>query len=87
MNQERGILAEELDSLRQLRDELRVQASLGRAELRDRFAAAEKHWQKLEGKLQVLRGEAREDADSVRKAAKQLADEIRTSFEHIRQRL
>lgn len=87
MNQERGILAEELDSLRQLRDELRVQASLGRAELRDRFEDAEKRWQKLEGKLQVLRGEAREDADAVREAAKKLADEIRTSFEHIRQRL
>ena len=87
MSEETGLLSEELDSLRQLRDELHVQAKLGQAELRDRFEEAEKRWHKLEGNLQVLRDEMKEDAGSMRDAAKQLAAEIRTSFDHIRRRL
>ena len=78
---------EEMDRLREMRDELRVKLQLGRAELRDRFHELEKSWQKLEGRLKVAREGARDDAENVREAARLLARELRDSYEHLRQRL
>jgi hypothetical protein len=78
---------EEMDRLRELRDELRVKLQLGRAELRDRFQELEKSWHQLEGRLKVAREGAREDAENVREAARLLAAELRDSYEHLRQRL
>jgi hypothetical protein len=78
---------EEMDRLRELRDELRVKLQLGRAELRDRFDELEKSWHQLEGRLKVAREGARADAENVREAARLLARELRDSYEHLRQRL
>jgi hypothetical protein len=78
---------EEMDRLRELRDELRVKLQLGRAELRDRFQELEKSWYQLEGRLKVAGEGAREDAQNVREAARLLARELRDSYEHLRQRL
>jgi hypothetical protein len=78
---------EEMDRLRELRDELRVKLQLGRAELRDRFHELEKSWHQLEGRLKVAREGARDDAENVREAARLLARELRDSYEHLRQRL
>jgi len=80
-------LADEVEKLRTLRDELRVKAELGRAELRDRFEELEKRWHQLEGRLKVAREGAREDSKNVREAARLLASELRESYEHLRKRL
>ena len=80
-------LSEEMEGLKQIRDELMVQAELGRAELRDQMNAVEKNWHELEGKLKLLRESARDDAGEVREAAKLLAGEIRKSYEHLRSRV
>jgi predicted nuclease with TOPRIM domain len=80
-------LHEELESLRQIRDEVRVQANLGRADLRDRFQALEKRWDELEGRLKLVREGAREDLGEVKKAAKTLVDEMRESYRKLRSRL
>lgn len=85
--QDKGFLAEEMDGLRAVRDELRVQAELGRAELSDRWRELEKGWHQLEGRLKVVREGAREDAQNVREAARLLFDELRDSYEHLRSRL
>ena len=84
MSQAGEWMKEELEGLRQIRDELRVQKELGRAELQDRFEGLEKRWHELEGKLKVLRGEAREDAEQVKEAARLLAGEIRDGYEHLK---
>jgi len=80
-------MKEELEGLRQIRDELRVQSELGQAELRDRFDGLEKRWHELEGKLRVLREEASEDVENVKDAARLLAAEIRDGYKHLKSRL
>ena len=87
MAESKTFLAEEIDRLRELRDELRVQAELGRAELRDRWQELEKSWHQLEGRLKLARDSAREDSQNVREAARLLASELRESYEHLRKRL
>ncbi len=79
-------MKEEMDALRQMRDELRVQAELGRAELRDRFDHVEKRFHELEGKVRQVRGSAQEDMEDVKAAARLLADEVREGFQHLRSR-
>jgi hypothetical protein len=83
----KGFLGEEMDKLRELRDELRVQAELGRAELRDRWQELEKSWHQLEGRLKVVREGAREDAKNVREAARLLAAELREAYDKLKKRL
>ena len=87
MSDQRSFLGEEMERLRQTRDELRVQAELGRAELRDRWHELERNWHQLEGRLKVARDGAREDSTTVREAARALAHELREAYEHLRQRL
>jgi len=87
MAESKTFLAEEIDRLRELRDELRVQAELGRAELRDRWQELEKSWHQLEGRLKLARDSARADSQNVREAARLLASELRESYEHLRKRL
>jgi hypothetical protein len=81
------LLGEEIDKLRELRDELRVKLALGRAELRERWQELEKSWHRLQGRLELAREGAREDSRNVREAARLLARELREAYEHLRQRL
>ncbi len=83
----RDLLKEELDDFRQLRDELRVQAELGRADLRDRFRELEKRWSRLEGRFDGIRKDAKGDAEDVREALRLLARELKEGVEHLRSRL
>ncbi len=87
MSEGKTFLGEEMDNLRQVRDELRVQAELGRAELRERWGELERIWHQLEGRLKLARESARDDSQNVREAARLLAHELRESYEHLRQRL
>ncbi len=87
MNEGKKFLGDEMDDLRQLRDELRVQAELGRAELREFWGDLERRWYRLEGRLELARESAREDSQNVREAARLLVGELRESYEHLRKRL
>ncbi len=80
-------MEKELDGLRQVRDELRVQAELGKAELRDRLGELDKRWHELEGKLEVIGDEARDDLEDVKEAASLLVDELVDGYKHLRSRL
>ena len=83
----RDVLKEELDEFRQLRDELRVQAELGRADLRDRFRELDRKWKKLEGRFDGIRQDAKADAEDVREVLRLLARELKEGVEHLRARL
>jgi BMFP domain-containing protein YqiC len=83
----RDVLKEELDAFRELRDELRVQSQLGKAEARDRLRELEQRWHKLEGRLDGVRKDAKGDAEDVREALRLLARELKEGFEHVRSRL
>jgi len=83
----RETLREELDSFRELRDELRVQSQLGKAELRDRLHELERRWRRLESRFDGIRKDARGDAEDVRDAVHLLARELKEGYEHVRSRL
>lgn len=74
----------ELERLRQLRDELRVQLHLGKAEAKERFERLEKTWQHLEARLKQIREESSEDLGEIREAAGLLLGEIRDGYRHLR---
>ncbi len=73
--------------LKQLRDELRVQAELGKAEFRDELHELEEKWQTLEGKIEPALKEAGDVADDVWEATKLLGEELREGFTRIKNRL
>jgi len=77
---------EEVEELRGLRDELRVQLRLGRMEARDRWEKAEQDWERRESKLKLLAAESRESLEGVGEAAQLLAEQIREGYRHIRRR-
>jgi CBS domain-containing protein len=79
--------AEEIATLRRLRDELRVQIHLGRAEAKERWDALEHRWSDVEAKLRLVRREAGEPLHDVRGALRGLLREIRDGYRHIKDAL
>jgi len=77
-------LRSQVDELRGLRDDLKLQVHLGKLEARERFEKTEKDWGHLEAKLKQLADASRESADDVGEAARLLADEIREGYRHVR---
>jgi hypothetical protein len=67
----------EIDTLRTLRDELRVQLNLAGKQARDLFESAEKSWIKLEARLRLVESESR-------KEARTLVGEIRDAYKRLR---
>jgi BMFP domain-containing protein YqiC len=83
----RDVLKQEVDAFREVRDELRVQTQLGKAELRDRLKELEHRWHKLESRFDGIREDSKADAADVREAVRLLARELREGFDHLRARL
>lgn len=84
MSEKRSRIDRELDALRKLRDELNVQAHLGRAEVRDLWEAGEKRWQHLEAAIEQKRSQAREPLEQIGEAAELLVEEIKSGYEKLR---
>ncbi|HKC51193.1 MAG TPA: hypothetical protein VKF60_10405 [Myxococcota bacterium] len=77
-------LKKEVEALKTLRDELRVQLDLAGKDARDLFAVAEKNWSKLEGQLRLVGRETKKELEEIRKAARPLAEEIRRAYTKLR---
>jgi uncharacterized protein YjbJ (UPF0337 family) len=78
---------EEVDMLRQARDELRVQTHLGAADAKDAWARVEQKWEHLESRVKRL-GEATHDAaDEIEQATRLLIEEIREGYRKMRDAL
>lgn len=71
-------------SLRQQRDELRLQIHLARAEARDEWEQMERKWHDAELKLAAMGRGTRESAADVGAALGLLADEIGKAYRRIR---
>ncbi len=80
-------LHEDVEKLRQRRDELRVQIDLGKMEASEVWHDVEGRWQRLEGKLQLLANESKDAAEDVAKAAAVLVDEVREGFARVVRKL
>jgi hypothetical protein len=77
-------LTREVEGLRQMRDEMKLQAHLGKADAKDAWEDVEKRWQHLEGRLRVLRDASKEEFADVADAAKLLMEEIRRGYQHVK---
>jgi SMC interacting uncharacterized protein involved in chromosome segregation len=84
MAENRRPFEDEIQSLKTLRDELRVQVNLAAKEARDRFAGAEQSWHQLESRLARVRNESEGSLRDVGEAARALVKEIQEAYRHIR---
>ncbi|MCB9654876.1 MAG: hypothetical protein H6729_12175 [Deltaproteobacteria bacterium] len=84
MNKVKEELKKEIEDLKRLRDELRVQAHLGKAEAKDAWSRLEASWPDVEEKLKVIESETSEFADNLFASAKGLVAEIREGYSKFR---
>ena len=80
-------LSETFERLKTLRDELRLQVHLGKAEFREEFEDLEDTWQDVERRLEEVRDEAMETAEEAQKAAQVIAEELSAAYARIKERL
>lgn len=74
----------EIESLKQIRDELRVKADLAKMETRDQWEAIEKKWQHLEGQLKSLNEDAKASVGEIGEAVSLVLSEIKEGYTKIK---
>jgi hypothetical protein len=79
-----GWVKKELDELRRVRDELRVKAHLGKAEVRDRWESLERSFEKLESKLERKSRAAEPPLQQLEQDLRKLAKDLRDGYRQIR---
>ena len=75
----------ELEELRRVRDELRVQVHLGKAEVRELWERLEKRFHHAEAEVKQIAHRAEEPIHDVAEAADLLLDEIRSGYRRLRE--
>lgn len=80
-------LEDEINVLRQTRDELRVQLHLGAANAHDTWEKVEKSWEHLESRLKRVGQATHESADELESASKIFVEEIKLGYKRIRDAL
>lgn len=80
-------IRELMDELDKERAEIELKIYLAKAEARDEWEQAEKKWQELRGKADLLGGEVKEASRDVGKAARALAQELKRSYIRIHRQL
>ena len=80
----KGWVKSELEELRRMRDELRVQAHLGKAEVRDRWEALERALRPLESKGKRTSRAAEEPLRQLEQDLRKLAADLREGYRQIR---
>ena len=83
--QEQTKLDELIEELRQVRDELKVQVHLAKAEATDLWHETEAKWQHLRSQLDKIENGAGDAAKDVGAAAMLAAEEIKNGYERLRQ--
>lgn len=74
----------ELDDLRRMRDELRVRAHLGKAEVRDRWELLERGFEALESKANRTSQAAEAPLRQLEQDLRKLATDLRDGYRQIR---
>ena len=80
-------LADEFEALRRVRDELRVQVHLGKAEAQDVWEKMERKFDEVEAKVKLVSRVAEQPVHDVGEAARALLREIRDGYRRIREAL
>lgn len=77
----------DIETLRTIRDELRVRAHLGQLEAHHLWTDAEVKWGRIEGELKRLRDEVGHPAEDVQRGFKSMVDELGEAYTRIRSAL
>lgn len=85
--EDRGRYQDEIDQLRRVRDELRVQVHLGKAEAGELWDKLERRFAEAEARAKVLARRAEEPVQDVAEALRLLIDEIRGGYQKLRDML
>ncbi len=85
--QKKSRLQDELEKLEQMRDELRVQAHLFKAEMKDEWADLEDKIGKIKGNLRPVQKAAEETLEDVGEATGLLIDSVFDGFKRLRNSL
>jgi CBS domain-containing membrane protein len=80
----KGWVKRELDELRRMRDELRVQAHLGKAEMHGRWEALERTFETLESKAKRTSRAAEQPIRQIEQDLRKLAADLREGYRQIR---
>lgn len=73
------------DTLARIRDELRLQMHLAKAEIRDEWEVRlEPKWEELNGKMEAFEDASKESGKEVASALKLLLEELGASYDRIR---
>lgn len=78
---------EEVQELKAMRDELRVQMHLSKLEARELWDELEGRWQHVESKAEQVGHASQETAEDVGQAAKLLLDELKDGYRRLRKLL
>lgn len=76
-----------LGKLRHERDELKLQLNLAKLEAREEWEDLERKWERLEERLADAGEEAKESLDDLGEATAVVADELKSAYKRIRERL
>lgn len=74
-------LSRDIDTLRQLRDELKLKLHLAKAEARDRWDKLETKWTEIEARSAEAR---RESVKAISTATRKLVDELRDEYNELK---
>jgi hypothetical protein len=77
-------LKKETEDLRRVRDELRVQAHLGKAEMRTRWEALERMFEVLENKAKRTSRAAEQPLHQLEQDLRKVASDLREGYRQIR---
>jgi hypothetical protein len=84
MADSKGSIDEMIDSLKRLRDELRLKIHLGSKEAQDQYDALEQKWDQMMKDSQPVKDAVSDTARGVGAAAELAADELKSGYEKIR---
>lgn len=87
MTERRFDLDAVVEDLKRVRDEVRVQMHLAKADAKDEYERLEHEWEHVRAKLGVIGEEAGKAAVEVGSALKLAVDELRHGYEKVRQLL
>lgn len=82
-----SLIQNEYRDLMKLRDEIRVQAHLAKAEAKDKLARLEAKWPDVESRFRMLEQSSGQAVDSVMQSARDLMDELKSGYETLKREL
>ena len=80
-------LQRELDLLTKMRDELKLQMHLAKADARDEWNKLEKNWSEVQDEMRRASADAKVPIEQLGNAAKGLIEDLKASYERMKRNL